>query len=165
MQQQQTQSLITIVSKLRVFHGLSLNETALLLKVCASRSYTAAEIIYQAGEPSREMFILLQGKLKAVSKSGTELGDILPGTCCGEMGMFTGHNRSATVVAIDQSMGFAIARGDLLKVFKADVQLQAKVQQNIIMMLCERLEEADINIDSRAGELKRVKDEQGMGPE
>ncbi|MCZ6633279.1 MAG: cyclic nucleotide-binding domain-containing protein [bacterium] len=162
MENQQTQSLINIVSKLRVFQGLGLSESARLLKVCSSRTYGQNEIVYNAGEQSGEMFILLQGKLKVIGQSGAELGDILPGTCCGEMGIFTGQPRSATVVAIEQSTGFAITKSDFRTVLRSDTGLQVKIQQNIITMLCERLQGADMNIDSYAGKLKQVRDEHGI---
>ena len=162
MDNRQTQSLMNLVRKLRVFQGLSLSESARMLKVCSSRTYVPSEIIYNAGEQSKEMFILLQGKLKAIGQSGAELGDILPGTCCGEMGVFTGQPRVATVVAVEQSTGFAITKSDFQTVLRSDTGLQVKIQKNIITMLCERLQGADMNIDIYAGKLKQVRDEQGL---
>ena len=158
---QQMQSLTTMVSKLRIFKGLNLSQSARLLKVCAYKTYTPSEIIYQVGDPSDEMLILLQGQLKAVGESGTELGEIPPGTCCGEMGVFTGHRRSATIVATSKSSGFVISKKDLTNSLRADPETHVKILQNIVILLSERLGTADQSIETYAGKLKTA--EGGMG--
>lgn len=160
--QPQAQALIQIVSKLQIFKGLSPNEVAHLLKVCTSRTYQPSEIVYHAGDPSQDMFILLQGRLKAVSKTGTALGEIMPGTCCGEMGVFTGQTRSATVVAVQKSVGFTVSKQDLQSALKSDQGLHIKVLQNVIALLSDRLTQADATIEAYAHKLKRAEDERGM---
>lgn len=158
----QSQTLLQIVGKLQIFRGLSPNEVARLLKVCTSRTFQPSEMIYNAGDPSLEIFILLQGRLKAVSKSGTSLGDIHPGTCCGEMGVFTGQSRSATVVATQKSVGFSVAKQDMLNVLKSDQSLHVKILQNVITLLSDRLAQADASIETFAEKLKRAEDQHGL---
>ena len=162
MQQQQVKALTNIISKLRIFHGLNLNEAGRLLKICGSRVYQPSEVIYHAGEPSQEIYILLQGGLKAVGKAGTTLGEILPGASCGEMGVFSGRNRSATVVATQKCLGFVITKQDLKTLLSADPEMNVKVLQNMVELLSERLEDADTSIESHAVRLKQVQDEHGL---
>lgn len=160
--QNQSQALLQIVSKLRIFQGLSPSEAARMLKSCTSKVYQPSEVVYQAGESSYEMFIVLQGRLKVVGKGGTPLGDILPGTCCGEMGVFTGLNRSATVVATQKSMGFVITKQDLETALRVDQGMHIKVLQNIVRLLCERVTTADGSIETYADKLKRSEEERGQ---
>ena len=160
--QNQAQALLQIVSKLRIFQGLTPREAAHMLKSCASQTFQPSEVLYQVGDPSQEMFILLQGRLKVVGKTGTALGDILPGTCCGEMGVFTGRPRSATVVATQKSVGFSITKQDLFAALKVNQDLHIKVLQNVITLLSERLGTADDYIENYAGKLKRAEDERGQ---
>lgn len=160
--QSQAQALLQIVSKLKIFQGLTPREAAHMLKSCTSQTFQPSEVIYEVGDPSQEMFILLQGRLKVVSKSGTSLGDILPGTCCGEMGVFTGRPRSATVVATQKSVGFSITKQDLHNALQADQGMHIKVLQNVIALLSERLGTADDYIENYATKLRRAEDEKGM---
>ena len=160
--QTQSQALLQIVSKLKIFQGLSPTEAARLLKACTSKAFQPSEVIYQGGELGYEMFILIQGRLKVVGRNGTSLGDILPGACCGEMGVFTGLSRSATVVATQKSMGFAITKPQLETVLKTDQGIHIKVLQNVIGMLSERLASADGNIENYADKLKRAEEERGL---
>ena len=158
MASQPQQALLQIVSKLKIFQGLTPREAAFLLKSCTSSTYQPSEVIYQAGQPSQEMFILLQGRLSVVGPKGTQLGDILPGTSCGEMGVFTGLPRSATVIATQKSVGFTITKQDLQSALPQDLGMQVKVLQNVITLLSERLLNADTNIEDYAGKLKQVEE-------
>ena len=108
------------------------------------------------------MFILLQGRLSVVGPKGTQLGDILPGASCGEMGVFTGLPRTATVIAVQKSVGFAITKQDLHTALRADLGMQVKVLQNVIILLSERLASAGTNIEDYAGKLKQAEDEHGL---
>lgn len=154
----QMQSLTKIVSKLSLFKGLNLSESSRLLKVCTFKTFAPKEVIYRFGQPSEEMLILLQGQLQALGGSGVELGKIGPGTSCGEMGVFTGHRRSATIVASSNASGFVISKRDLAQALKTDPDTHIKILKNIVILLSERLENADQSIESFAEELENKKD-------
>ncbi len=67
------------------------------------RRYGPGEIVVRKGEPSREMFIVERGALvvEVPRESGgaTEVAQLGPGHCFGEMGLLTGEPRSASVRA------------------------------------------------------------------
>lgn len=96
---QKQYALIQIIKKIRVFERLDIEEIVSLLKVCKTQTYPEKQRIYQAGDPSREMLILLKGHLQVTSDTGQILAEILPGRCVGEMGLFTGGKRSANIIA------------------------------------------------------------------
>lgn len=158
----QQQALLQIVSKLKIFQGLTPRESAFLVKSCTTTTYNPREVIYRAGEHSTEMFILLQGRLNVVGPKDTQLGEILPGTSCGEMGVFTGLPRSATVIAMQKSVGFSITKIDLQSALRQDLDLQVKILQNVIVLLSERLKNAGTSIEDYANKLKRAEDEHGL---
>jgi len=151
---QQTQSLANIVGKLRIFKGLSPSESGVVLKACTYRSYEPKELIYKAGDPSTEMLLLLQGNLRVVGKTGVDLGVIVPGTSCGEMGMFTGQTRSATIVSEGKSSGFTITKPQLDSALRSAAETHVKILQNIIAVLSERLAGADTQIEDYASRLQ-----------
>ena len=108
--------LMKAIRKLRLFKGFELNDMQNLLPICHYTQYESGQKIYGLGEPSREMLILLMGELNVVGDSGEILAEIPSGSPVGEIGVFTGEPRSATITAAEPSAGFIIARADLQKV-------------------------------------------------
>ena len=96
------------------------------------------------------MLILLFGRLRAISSSGTILGEIQPGDTTGEMGLLTGRKRVAIVQALELSRGFTIGRSDLWSLLKSDDTLRIKVLENMVGILCKRIEGANHQIETYA---------------
>ncbi len=138
---------MTVLQKIRVFSGLSLQQSEFLVRICQSRSYEPEKYVYRVGGESDEMFILIAGKLKAVSKAGQVLGDILPGQSTGEMGVFTGQPRSASIVSVEKSVGLAVGKQNLEALLKTNQEMRATVLQNVVDLLSHRLVEADKKIE------------------
>lgn len=150
MEQENASRLRTIVERVSIFRRMTLWEADAILKVCEYRAYPKGELVYRAGSPSDEMLILLQGGLVATSESGTVLGRIEPGTTTGEMGLLTHSARSANVVAEKQSAGFVLKRIDLMRLFGQNERLKMKVYENLVNLLCARLQEANVKIDTQS---------------
>ena len=140
---------LRIVRKIHVFQGLVLEEASRLLSVCRSVKFGRGDQVYEAGAPSTDMLILLTGRLVATSESGRMLGEISPGSATGEMGLFTGQPRSATIEATEQSMALLLRRPDLEKLMRSDHELCLKLTRNIIGMLAHRLSQANARIEQR----------------
>ncbi len=149
MDREQLQRMKSVIEKVRVFKRFTMTEAQRLLKLCQYKSFAASEVIYRMGEPSREMLVLIQGKLQAINESGTVLGEILPGTTTGEMGVLTGQPRSATIVAMEKSAGFVITKPDLDTLLR-DEDIRLKVYENMVEMFCERLSGANVQIENYA---------------
>ena len=96
------------------------------------------------------MFLLLQGKLRAINESGDVLGDIFPGGTTGEMGALTGRQRAATVVALESCASFKIQRDDLDRLMKSNEGLRIKILENMVGILCDRIEGANDQIENYA---------------
>lgn len=140
--------LLKIIQKVRTFNGLAISELEKLLKVSTFRIYEEGQEIFKIDDPSQEILILLEGKLIAQTSSGTLLGEILPGTSTGEMGVFTGKGRSATVTAVAKSSCLVIRKGDFNDLLWEDPSIEGKVLRSIVVILAERLTEADRQIES-----------------
>jgi CRP-like cAMP-binding protein len=140
---------LRIVRKIHVFQGLDLDEAGRLLGLCRSVKFRRGDRIYKAGAPSTDMLILLTGRLLATSESGRILGEISPGSATGEMGLFTGQPRSATIEATEPSMALLLRRPDLEKLMRSDHKLCLKLSRNIIDMLAQRLSRANARIEQQ----------------
>ena len=80
-----------------------------ILKSCQNQSVAAQQTLCNFGEPSDKMFILLYGKLSIYSKEGAQVARIEPVAPVGEMGLFTGEPRSATVKASEAATLFVLS--------------------------------------------------------
>jgi len=78
------------------------------------------------------------------------LGEILPGTTIGEMGVLTGSPRSATAVSVEDSGGFAIEGTALMRLLDSDDEIRTKVLWNVVRILADRLIGANRQIETYA---------------
>ncbi|MBT4136501.1 MAG: cyclic nucleotide-binding domain-containing protein, partial [Candidatus Latescibacteria bacterium] len=85
----QQHMLMKILQKIRVFDGLEIHEAQTLLSCGRMQQFERAEIVYNYGDPSEDMLVLIKGRMKVMSKEGNPLVDISPGASTGEMGLFT----------------------------------------------------------------------------
>ena len=77
----QQYDLKRIVQRISIFKDLEVEEVQLLLTLCQLASYPAGQQIYTAGELSRDMMVVLKGRLEVSTASGEPLGEIGSGTC------------------------------------------------------------------------------------
>ena len=110
MNERQYQLLVRVIRKIPLFLEFSLEEIQLLLRAGQVVQFKPDEQIYFYGAPSDEMLVLLRGKLAVLAESGEELARIGPGTPTGEMGLFTGQPRSATIVSLQASTAMVLGR-------------------------------------------------------
>lgn len=149
----QQHMLMKILQKIRVFDGLEIHEAQTLLSFGQMRQFERAEIVYHYGDPSDDMLVLIKGRLRVMSQDGKPLVDIPPGASTGEMGLFTGMPRSATIVAAEASVGVLFERDRLRSVMENEVNLKGVILQNVVDLLAERLVDTDRKLEEQ---MKRV---------
>lgn len=135
--------LIRVVQKIAVFSGFELMDLQRLLRVGELRQYGQGDEIYVKGAPSDDMLVLLKGKLSVLSESGDELAEIKPGMPIGEMGLFTGQPRSASIAAVHDSTALVLGREDLVAMLQGNRDLHVKILQNLVHILSGRLDAAN----------------------
>lgn len=97
--------------------------------------------LLSAGEDSTEMFILAEGLLEVISfrtGSPNRVAVIEPGECVGEMSLFAGHARTATVRALTDIVAWEITTDDLQALFDEHVEVLEKVGDIVAARLAER---------------------------
>ena len=137
-----------IVQKIPIFQGFEQHQILAILKICTSVPIAPGETVYTRGEPSDDMLILLKGELSVVGDSGEEVALILPGGSVGEMGMFTGHPRSARIASYEPSVGIVIKRKHLIEVLKEDKDMHIKLLYNLVALLSNRLVDTGLLVES-----------------
>ena len=96
--------------------------------------------------------ILIKGELKIAFKNGKELSRIQHIGIVGEMGLFTGQQRSASVVAATDCIVLIIHKTELIKLFHEDFIIGIQVLMNVIQDLSQKLRNNNVVLE----ELRQV---------
>ena len=97
------------------------------------------EILLRQGDPGDSMYIVISGRLRPVIEveDGTEkvVGEIARGECIGEMALFTGEVRSASIYAIRYSQLVRFSKPVFEKLLARYPQMHVQITRNIIQRL------------------------------
>ena len=99
------------------------------------------------GEESKNMFILLKGKLSIRFASRIEWQNISPLRVVGEMGIFTGEKRSASVISETECIVLNFSKVELFNLFNNDMDLNNKILLNVIKELSKKMRNDNIQIE------------------
>jgi CRP/FNR family transcriptional regulator, cyclic AMP receptor protein len=162
-----------VFRRVSLFSELEAAELEALSRVASVRLYPAGATILREDEPGDQFFVLLRGEVKVFvdSPDGREvvLTHLQAGEFFGEMALFEGETRSASVSALSETELVVLARGDFLAVLSRDFSLAKK----ILATLSARLRRANDVIESLALQdvggrlaryLLRLADESGKPP-
>ena len=118
----------------------SLNDKALKSVVLESRevSYPAGKVIVKEGGSSFVFHLVLDGAVE-IQKHQKRIAKLGKGEFFGEMGILTGEQRSADVVAIEPTRILAITSWD----FKTFLRTNPSVSYELLRTLALRLSKAD----------------------
>jgi NTE family protein len=98
------------------------------------------EILFREGDPSDSLYLLMSGRLQAIVTTpegrGQIVGEIGRGESVGEMGLFSAQPRTATVMAVRDSV---LARIELA-VFREILKEAPTLALNLNRVIIERLQ-------------------------
>ena len=119
-----------------------------LLHLSTVQKYDDRDVIVSEGETSdNSMYIMLQGKARVIKDyqmaTQTILTEINSGDFFGEMSLFLGKPRSATVVAVAPSAALKVNQSNAFEIINHNSELA----YGIIKTLCLRLYEMDILLE------------------
>ncbi|MBL8587373.1 MAG: patatin-like phospholipase family protein [Methylobacteriaceae bacterium] len=90
-----------------------------LLADLTIRDVAAGDVLFRQDEPSGDLYFVLRGRLRAVRVEDGRarvLGEIARGETIGELSLFTGEPRSATIVALRPSTVARLTRPDFERI-------------------------------------------------
>ena len=124
-----------------VFRGLTDKELREVLDVAVLVERPREKVLFRKGQPGREMYILLKGRVDIVdhykgrSKVINQLGE---GEAFGEVAIFSDHTRTATAMTNGSVLMLVLNEDNLLKV--AAGPGGAVFIMNLLRVMSERLE-------------------------
>lgn len=123
-------------SVLRGFKGMAI----MIAKVCTVEEYPAGSTIYQEGDTSRYISLILSGRASIVANN-KEVAQRVAGEYFGEMALIDTTPRSASVIAIEDTVLANISEPDFTELADSHPQLWrylAHELSNVIRKLNKR---------------------------
>jgi len=127
---------------LPILEDLTNEQFEKLLTICEKKSFPPDFVIYKEGGRSLDMYILTEGAL-LVTLWGKEIGRIFPISVVGEIGLFTGEPRTATVTTLTNCSLLRITKDDLFKLFEEDKDLHIRFQNGMIRDMADKLKQTN----------------------
>ncbi len=129
-----------------IFSELSRGALSRLSKLMVRRSMKAGEVIIQEGDQAAGFFVVASGKVEVVrgADSGNPLllNTLSVGDFFGEMALFEGYPRSATVRALEETECLAMTRWD----FTAEMRTHPEIAVGMIPVLVRRLRDTEARL-------------------
>jgi CRP/FNR family transcriptional regulator/CRP/FNR family cyclic AMP-dependent transcriptional regulator len=141
------EAALATLSSVPTFAGVSPETMQFLASHLRRRAFRRGETIVRQGEPAGALYVITAGTVKVthITDEGDEsvLGLVGRGGSIGEVTVFDGSPRSATVTAAEPVEVLALARDDLLAAIRADPDLAIA----LIATLASRLRAADARLE------------------
>lgn len=101
-------------------------------------SFKKGDVIFYEGDQACDMFVLLRGEVAVHKKMGSdnrELNRLQAGDCFGEMALISDDNRSATVVAVEDTECLCLSKASFSSILEKSTKLYHRLLQVITKML------------------------------
>ena len=139
-----------LLGRLPIFSGLSESELEGLATVAVPRSYEAGEVVFREGDEGSSCYVVRSGSLKA-TKTHTDgrtiaLTELRPGDMFGELALFSGETRSATIEALEATTTVALLADDIRRLLLSQPDIAIKM----LAGLAERVRSANERIASQS---------------
>jgi small-conductance mechanosensitive channel len=127
-----------IIEHIELFRGLDKINADNLYKSAVRKFFPTNDTIINQGEDGSSMFVLIEGLLNVVIKTSEgksiKAGLISPGQIFGEMSLFTGETRSATVTSLCDSVVLEITKD----AFKNILDKKPDLVEDLSELIAER---------------------------
>jgi hypothetical protein len=131
---------ILLLRSLDMFNGLTTRQLAELARVVAERSVDSGMPIVKEGEFDDQMYFIVAGQVR-VTKEDVPVSALGPGEFFGELAVFDGERRSASVIADGPVRLLRLDRQDLLEVMEEHPAIAVAICQTLSRRIRELLDE------------------------
>jgi CRP/FNR family transcriptional regulator, cyclic AMP receptor protein len=136
------EDVLDVLAMLAAFDGLSRNELKLVERMLHERRYKKGEIVFNEGEPGAGMYIVIAGEVEILRKMGggdVSLAIIKVRSFFGELALLDEIPRSASAVALTDSVLFGFSKPSLEGLCSRNPRLGLKIYSNLSRLVCRRL--------------------------
>jgi len=135
-----------LLKSVPMFSELGKKDLERLSRLMVPRSVKAGETIIKENDQAAGFFVISDGKAEAVRGADSDHPQVLatfgPGDWFGEMALFEGFPRSATVRAVEDTETLAMTRWD----FMAELKNHPEIAVGMLPTLVRRLRDLDARL-------------------
>ena len=135
-----------MLEKVPIFAGLDRKHVKQLSRIMVARTFKTGDVIIKEGDQGASVFVITSGQVEVVGgaekASPTLLNTLGPGELFGEMALFEGFPRSATVRCLEHTECLAMTRWD----FRAELNSHSEIAIAVIEAMARRLRETDARL-------------------
>ena len=138
-----SEDTVALLGRVPVFSALSPDELERVAQVAVPRRFEAGEIVFKEGDEGSTCYIVRSGRARAIHQHpdgrSITLAHFAPGDIFGEMAMFDGERRSATVETTEGTEAIAILSADMHRLLREHPDISVK----LIAALGQRLRDTN----------------------
>jgi CRP/FNR family cyclic AMP-dependent transcriptional regulator len=139
-----------LLSRVSIFSGLTPEQLADLASLAVPRHWGAGEVVFREGDAGDTCYVVQHGCVR-VTRNHSDgrtitLAELRSGDLFGELAMFDGEQRSATVEAAEETTGVALLAGDMRRLLLQHPDISVK----LLSAFAERLKEANERISRQS---------------
>jgi len=130
------------ILSVKLFEGLEGEARLKLFEVSKRVEFPVRHTILQEGDWSFNLYTILNGSVgifKEIKGELKRIAVLTQGDCFGEMALFEGKSRSATVTTLETTTLLEFDKGHLDKLFQREPRIAAQVYYNLGRLLSARL--------------------------
>ena len=127
--------------------GLKEPEVAQVAALADIRLFNSGDCITKLGDPSKDLFVILSGKVKATSSDGDLLGEVGANSVVGEMGLVDALTANANVTAVGPVSAAVIPTASLRRLMSQNRDWGFVMLSNISRVMAGRLRQTNARID------------------
>jgi len=135
-----------LLEKVPIFSGLDRKHIKQLSRIMVPRTFKTGDVIIKEGDQGAGVFVVTSGKVEVVRGAGggklQVLNTLGPGDFFGEMALFEGFPRSATVRCLEDTELLVMTRWD----FRAELSSHSEIALAVLEAVVRRLREADARL-------------------
>ena len=135
--------------KVRIFNGLEPEEVGDILRSGNTLDFWKGQTVFHEGNLGSNLFVVLHGGIGIYIKQQL-IAKCRVGDAFGEMSILNRKPRNATAAALSDTKLFTLSESDIEKILKK--QTAVRVLLNVIHVLSERLEKANVWIANHSEE-------------
>lgn len=122
-----------------LFAGLAPSDVAQLADVAVPRRWSAGEVVFREGDDGDTCYVIRTGSAR-VTRNHSDgraitLAELRRGAIFGELAMWDGETRSATVEALEDTTAVALLAGDVRRLLAARPEIAVKLLSEIAARL------------------------------
>lgn len=143
-------TIVPFLKQTILFQDLEPDELEAIASICRKRQVPKGSILFYVDDPGNACYIVVEGKVKIVVNSGDGrehiLGILGPCDLFGEMSLIDGQPRSATAIAVEETVVLTIQREEFLRLLEDHASIALK----LLTVLTRRLRLTDAHVESLA---------------